>query len=77
MCSERVKKVRELLKSLPVEERLQVLQSELSDCGLTVVFGGSSRTSAQICVNIYNSKDLAIDEILEGLADYLRNFKED
>lgn len=77
MCNDKVYKIREMLKSLSAEERLQVLQSELSDCGLTVVFGGSSRTSAQICVNIYNSKELAIDEILQGVADYLRKSNND
>jgi hypothetical protein len=72
---EKAQKVKDLLHALPLEERLKILQSELSDCGLTVVFGGSSRTSAQLCVNIYNSKELEIDKILHTLADFLRDNK--
>lgn len=65
--------IREALKALPLEDRLSLLQSELADSGLTVVFGGNSRTSAQICVNIYSSKDLEVDQLLHTLGDWVKN----
>jgi hypothetical protein len=65
------------LRALPIEQCVKLLQSELDDTGLTVVLGGSNRTTSEVCINIYNSRDLVIDEILSVLGDWVRKKSED
>lgn len=64
-------RIKELLKSLPLEERLKLFQSDLSKHGLNIVITGSTYTTAHICMNITSSKELDISELLFSIAAYL------
>jgi hypothetical protein len=62
----------ELFRLLPVEQKAKLIQSELADAGMTVVFGGSNKTTTDICINIYNSKELEVDKILDAVGNWVK-----
>ena len=65
--SDRVEHLRRLFADLTVDEKIEFFEKELKDIGLTVIFGGSNRVTSEVCVNIYNSKDLEVDQVLQAI----------
>lgn len=71
--SDRVQELRRLFASLSVDEKIEFFEQELKDSGLTVIFGGSNRVTSEVCINIYNSKDLEVDKVLEAIGSYIKS----
>lgn len=71
--SDRVESLRRLFADLTVDEKIEFFDKELRESGLTVIFGGSNRVSSEICVNIYNSKDLEVDQVLQAIGAYIKS----
>lgn len=67
----------ELFRSLPTEQKTKLIQSELADAGMTVVFGGSNKTTTEICINIYNSKELEVDKILDAVGHWIKTKRDE
>ena len=57
--------------SLTPEQKAELIAEELEGSGLTVVFGGSNRTTSEVCINIYNAKDLKVEEVLETVGNWI------
>ena len=65
-----VLKDQQLPGQLSENQKTEFFGQELGNSGLVFIVGGSNSVSSDICVNIYNAKDLEIDKILKALLKY-------
>jgi hypothetical protein len=64
------------VRSLPIEQRVKLIEEELKTAGLTVIlFDGSNATTAEIVLQIHEAKDIDVDEILGALAARIKQRK--
>jgi hypothetical protein len=65
------KDIQELVRSLPIEQKAKLIEEEIKTIGLNIDRGNHT-TTAEIVFQMCGVRDLQVDEILQVLAEKVR-----